>query len=272
MLTLPPLPATVLVPTEDEMRFGARHATFPRGTWREEDCQTCQGTKIFKMWSGVPLASDVVEYECPCVDQVLLHRWLGVRGVAARFRVRGFTDLAWMSPEVLSVGLSEWSDPAKKVRYCQGLVIHGPKFSGKSLLMSVLQRQVLAAGIDARSIELGFFTSVVDDWKDPALRHWYSVAIRSAPVLCVSGFGDTVSLPEWALHRIDELFSFRLANGLTSIVETSGSPEGLSKTARSLDSVKEIFDTVQVTAARYPAQEITHAEMALGITRPAVMS
>ena len=271
MLTLPPLPGTVLVPTEDEMRFGSRHSSFPRGSWREEDCQTCQGTKSFRMWSGVPLASDVVEYECPCADQVLLHRWLGVRGVPHRFRLRGFSDLAWVSPEVLTVSLSEWSDPAKKVRYCQGVVIRGPKFSGKSLLMSLLQRQVLAAGIDARCIGLGFFTSIVDDWKDPALRHWYSTAIRSAPVLCVTGFDDTVALPEWALHRIDELFAFRLANGLTSIVETSGTPEGLTRVARSLDSVGDIFDVVQVTSMGYPSQEITRVEMELGISRPAVM-
>jgi hypothetical protein len=272
MLRLPPNPPHVRVPTEEEMRFGSRNARVAM-SWREENCETCRGTKSFKMWAGVPLSSAVVEYECDCVEQMLLDRWLGVRGVPKNLRTRGFNDAAWISKDT-RVSLGPWTkNTADMVHYRQGVVITGPQGSGKNLVASLMQREILSAGIEATHIEVSFFTSLVDDWRNEDIRRWYRRSVRERPVLFVTRIGvPQISLNEWGEARLAELFEYRLSNNMLTVIESAvGIPELIGRMPYLATSVGR-FDHIEVKSPTpYPAMDITNAEQQHGIRRPVVM-
>lgn len=272
MLPLPPNPPHVRVPSDNELRFGATYAALSVH-WREEECETCLGQKSFRMWSGIPLSSEVVEYECDCVEQMMLDRWLGVRGLGKNLRRRGFNDMAWVDKDTRAA-LAPWTQStAEMVRYLPGLMLTGPTSSGKSLVSSLIQREVLRAGIEAMHIPLTVFTSLVDDWRSEEVRKWYRKVIRSIPTLFITKMGkDHLSMNEWGLARLTDLFEYRLDNQLLTVIELSSTVDELVKVMPFLRPCAALFDHVQVKSSTpYPALQIQAEEMRLGIGRPVVM-
>jgi hypothetical protein len=248
--------------------------SFPPIGWRPEDCATCRGTKVVRTWAGSPLKSEVIEFECNCIEQMVLSRYLGIRGVPFNLRTKGMKDLAWVSQPVIK-SLTSWNaDPIDRAKRLTGLALVG-EFPGKTLIASLIQRLLILHGLDAFMLHRGFFNSdsPLTNWKSEqheSMQEWWSRSIRPAPALILDYVQGMVSATDRTGQRIEDVMRFRADNELMTII-----------TATKLDLAKafvpgatDLIDTYEVLEVRsndYPTAEIRQRELEEGIVRPVVL-
>lgn len=275
MLQLPPnpplrLPLDWQLHAADKLKF-----TFPKIGWRVEDCKTCNGTKVVRTWEGAPLYSDVVEFPCNCVEQMLLGRYLGMRGLHRGIITKGMADLRWLKRETKNK-LNEWSeDPAGRARHTSGLIIVGTTH-GKTLTASLLQRKLILHGVDSYMVKAQMFNpdGMLFNWKGEdyeLIQEFWNTSIQSAPMLVIQRVEGATMITDYGKARIEGLIRHRADNELMTVITTKSID--MMRLALPINSdVADAFGIIKVDAEPYPEVEIREREIQEKITRPVVMA
>lgn len=276
MLQLPPNPTNLRLPLDWQINAALKmKLSVPKIGWREEDCETCNGTKVVRTWEGIPLDSDVVEFPCNCVEQVILSRYLGMRGINVKLRCRGFVDTHWVKKDVRE-SLAKWNNsPAALASATSGIVFTGMS-KGKSLVASLLQRLLLLNNVDAYMVNAQMFIpdGALGNYKSESyeeIQEFWNKSISVAPVMVIDHLEGAVGLTDWGRARIASLIQQRRDNELMTVITT----ESLGSMALAIpdkSDVTEGFEIVEMKSDIHPTLEIDAKQLELGIRRPVVMS
>jgi hypothetical protein len=164
---LPPLPGHIRpLPNDDNAALEARYPGLPIDL---KHCVTCKGAKTFRWYDGAgrphstqaPQTPPVVEYDCPCADQRILHRWLLNGGVTESYQRLGWGDL-WYYPEGTKATVDQYLAHADGfIDSGFGLILYGSRGTGKTLLAHLVLKTLISRGYDGYSTS---FTQMIDTY------------------------------------------------------------------------------------------------------------
>jgi hypothetical protein len=180
----------------------------------------------FKVYAtGEP--PDVVEVPCDCVDQMILSRWLAVRGIPMPMQRLRWAHMLSI-PDAVYPYLASF--PQHKAMG-SGLVFEGASGSGKTGLASLMVKRILEAGIaDCFVVHGSSFMERVNGWNDTEKRERFMHRIATVPVLLYDSLGHEVAAGISDKPRPDEVKSSfaierllrqRTDSGLVTLVTTN---------------------------------------------------
>lgn len=268
MWALPPNPAHVLTPSEPELRDVGEST----GRWRPTDCFLCHGTRQFVGWAP----SSTTEFglwQCDCEEQLVLRRWLRVRGIGP-----SWGGLRWCDMIGLNQRVQEWATRyATNVRgYADvgvGAYLHGSTGSGKSAVAYLVAKSFLLQGIDTFVIDGPNVLSEIQNWNDrDRMDRWIS-RVWSVPVLVFDELGKEAGNPETARVQVERILQQRLSDRLTTIITSNLSPDDMRTRFGGyvLDSVShhgEVIDCSTHESWRPSEMDRSRREVELSIRRP----
>ena len=214
---LDPLPAHVRMPSDAEL---ARVNIHGRGK-----CEVCGDTKTFKMWSGAPLVSEIVEYECQCTEQAILHRWMSVRGLPKAHQQLRWVDVVGVPNEAMRQVHEAWGRLENDIRRGLGIVFHGGRSTGKSMLAFLMARKLMYLG-QFNMLCISDATINKLDWRDTDEFDWWYKKVLPVEVLVFDNLGKETK-SAFNDTKVEELFGYRNDNMLATIVTTAFTPDEL---------------------------------------------
>lgn len=227
-LHLPPLSSHIRVLNKDESdRLDEKFPSLPKSL---KDCVTCRGNKSFRWW--VDLESDEIgEYECPCAEQFVLHKYLLNAGLGVRLQRYSIRDLTSVPIEAMNLFADYIENRDFYLGQGHGFLLHGDRGTGKTLLASLMMKRMLNFGVD------GYFTTFTDlldnfaaGWQDDKQKQWFDIRVRNAPLLVVDDIGmEHPNRVAMAANSVDNIFRTRVNNALPTIITTNLSNDELAR-------------------------------------------
>lgn len=239
MFDMPPLPKgiTTLINAESE-RLDRKYPDLPADP---RQCLTCGGAECFRWWDRYvpdrdPANPDVVVYNCPCVDQWILNRYLLYHGIEVFYQRLGWDDLTDAEPAAVEAVQGYLADLDRNKQAGIGFILHGGIGTGKSLLATLIAKHALAEGYDAHFTTFsGMLAALTAGWTDADDRDWFAKRIRNAGILVLDDIGrehkqrnysksegrlmdNTMALSE---SSVDELLRHRVAAAKPTILTTN---------------------------------------------------
>lgn len=278
---------TLNTPESDRLReqIGVRHTVYP--------CVTCGDAGTFQWWDRYSLGGDpskVVTYECPCIDQWILHRYLSAHGIGLAYQRLSGHDAIGISPDGQAVVMDWFTNRDAYIRSGVGLVLHGSGGTGKTLSSNLLLKKILSDGGD------GFFLTFKDlldlqsdGWRDKEHKDWFNRRIRSAGLLVIDDIGKEnhsrkvtdKGLKEsvttgYAQSTLDSVLRSRVADALPTIVTTNIDFDDVTDaySASIFDLLVERSVVHRFTGGSFRTKSMTRSvdEARSGLSRPVVVS
>ncbi len=247
------------------------------------DCITCGGTKAFRWYAlGSRELDDVVDYQCPCVEQFRTHRrllWSGVMESYQRLSWLDYADIDSIAP------IFDYSAEAQRlVAAGVGMTIHGDRGNGKTMAANLLAKELVDMGIDCY---IGTFASIVDmfadGWTSKDDREWFSSRVRNAGVLLVDdlfrergGEGEQQNKKAALGERtLEEILRHRVSRSMPTIITMNPDPDKVQAAygghVVSLLSERNMVVRVSGEDYRPKVMNRTVFEATHGLTRPLVV-
>jgi DNA replication protein DnaC len=184
--TLPPPPSTIRSLTNEEARVLDSRMPLRPSVAR---CITCHGKRSFR-WLDDSRQNEV-EYECPCVDQFVLVRYLSHCGIPLNYQRMDWADLT--APEVAGAfaEVATYLDSHEHfINAGFGMVFHGSKGNGKTLLAHLMLKSLIAKGAKVYATTFADLVGeFMGSWKDKDQERWFNRTIRNAGVLYIDDLG-----------------------------------------------------------------------------------
>ena len=186
LLALPPNPSGIRTLLQDEAtRLKEQHPSLPP---TPKQCPTCAGKERFRWLDG---DGQVAEYQCDCVGQWVLHRYLLHCGIGKKYQRLSWADVQTV-PAPVQVQALEYAERVEDhIDSGYGLILRGETTgTGKTLLAVLLLKKIIAMGYD------GYFTQFNDlldqqsaGWGNSDERAWFIRRIRNAGFLVIDDVG-----------------------------------------------------------------------------------
>ncbi len=237
--TLPELPSAIRTLTNDESSaLRTEHGELPG----PDHCVTCGGTGVFRWWSP-GTRSAPVEWECQCVDQWVLRRYLLYAGVGLTYARLGWLDYSGDSKG--SAAAAEWlEDVDYTMRSGVGLTLYGTHGTGKTLIGALLLKGMLALGYSGYMTTFAHMIDLLaDGWRDSDAQQRFIALCKGTDVLLLDDIGQErheertywddkakvarkVRTPKsLARSSLDEVLRYRLSNAKVTIITTNRDPQ-----------------------------------------------
>jgi DNA replication protein DnaC len=274
---LPPLtPAIRVLKAEESDRLESLFSDIPRSL---DECVTCAGKKTFKWYDnyGSPDAQ-IVDYECPCSDQIILSNFLRNAGIGKQGQRISLGDCQEVPVGALEAIANYIEQADYYVTRGMGLLFHGQHGTGKTLLVTILAKQLLAEGVDGYFTTFnGMLDNFASGWRDDKNRQWFEKRIRNAPLLVVDDIGrENKNLNNMASNALDTVFRSRVQNSLPTIITTNLNPSDFEKSYSSgvMGLVTETSLTYEFLGEsfREKQRERSMEEARLFLSRPITVS
>lgn len=154
-------------------------------------CPTCAGQGKFSWWDDPTAAQPmVVEYECDCVAQWTLHRFLLNSGIGKASQQLSWSDMAWCEAHA-KIEIRRYIEKYDSyLRNGFGVICYGGPGTGKTALVVLLLKYLLGEGVDGHFVTfsdlIGRFAA---GWSDSEDRDWFYRRMKNAGVLVVDDPG-----------------------------------------------------------------------------------
>lgn len=224
--TLPPLPKTIGTLLDNQANI--LNEMNPAARVSVANCVTCKGRKSFRWYAPHAVTgrteADIVEFECPCIDQYLLHRWLSYAGVKKNYQRLGWPDFPYLPADAAGVALDYLDALEYNIDNGVGLIVTGPRGNGKTLLANLILKEAISKGIKGRAI---LFTEMIDQfasgWKNEGLKTWFEAEVRNAGILLIDDLGREHSKGEGAVgySMLEGVIRHRVANEKPTIITSN---------------------------------------------------
>jgi hypothetical protein len=276
--SLPPLPLSIGTMTDAQSAVVNQHYTKAMST--VERCLTCGGAKTF-CWYDVanPASTEILTYDCPCIDQYRLSRWFWHSGVTIRYQRLGWRDLF----RTEFVGFETYADYLANanayVRAGLGLVLFGPRGTGKTLVGNLAVKDLISKGFDCYVTR---FEDMVDayreGWDDKASARQFDTRVRNAEVLMIDDLGRERMRGKWTVPEamLESVVRHRVACEMPTIFTTNLDPTGKLEDAyggHTISLLTECSVNCEVNGSdvRQDMYARARTEAQAGLTRPVVI-
>ena len=200
------------------------------GIWSDwhKRCITCSKQGWFR--TRDPRTGEIVEYECNCLNQWLMHIWLANAGIGLSFQRLGWGHAKSVPDEARKTALSYCMKAEANLRVGRGMIFYSQdKGTGKTLLSSLLAKQMLADGHDVHFIQFNeLLDSYQNSWRDRDLQVWFAQRIRNAKFLVIDDVGrenkGRIGVVE---SMFDTVVRARSAEALPTIITSNITPENM---------------------------------------------
>jgi DNA replication protein DnaC len=263
-------PAIRTLSAEDTARLRRR---YPDLQMSLQACRTCRGRKVYRAWNGL----DVAEMDCRCEDQFKLHRALLNAGIELNYQRLSWTDCTGVEENILPAVL-DYADRADGyVDNGMGLLLHGEKGTGKTLLITLLMKMLLAKGFD---IQFVTFQELIDiytqTWRDTEEKAWFDKRVRNAGILGIDDVGrENKGRMEIVESMFDHIIRARVSAARPTLITTNRSMDEFRTFYQS--NVMSLLDesSIKIPFAgedyRPQLNEMRIREAREGIVRPIVL-
>lgn len=243
------------------------------------DCPTCRGKKKFQWWDDPysPEPETIVTYECPCVNQWVLYRFLLHAGIEKRYQRLSWADMRWCDTAALDKASAYIAEHESYVTNGLGIFMTGTQGTGKTGLATLILKALLGEGYD------GYFTTFNDmitrftaGWRDVDDQRWFHQRVKNAGVLVIDDPGkETKGRIELPQALIDEIIRHRVAGLRPTIIAANLSLDQFAQSygqyVMSLLHEASTSITFDSPDARDNVRMRFHRERELGLTRPLVL-
>lgn len=276
--TLPPLPAQIgTLTTEQSHRL---RQTYP-GLPDLKNCITCRGTKTFRWYAPINERDPqhVGEYDCACAEQFILHRRFLHAGIGETYQRLGWADFEHIPLAAVDMAMEYLDHADRFVASGFGLVIHGDKGNGKTLLSNLIVKELVAKGFDCYA---NTFSSMIDTfadgWRDKDDRKWFSQRVRNADVLLIDDLfrERNKGVGSVGENALEETLRHRVARSKPTIITMNPDPAEIEK-GYGAHTVSLLSERARVYAFHGPDRRIEmnerfRREVLAGLTRPIVVN
>lgn len=245
-----------------------------------KSCITCTfettGTKTFYARPTPRAAPDL--YDCNCLDQWKLHRWMLSAGIGTRYQRLSWEDAAGTHSAAQEAVLEYTSNISALMSKGNGLTLWSPnRGTGKTLLAALAFKHVLAQGAD------GYFTqfnemldSFTAGWRNEEERSWFIRRVRNAGFLVNDDMGrEHQGRSAVAEAMFDTVIRARVASAAPSFVTTNYTPAEMHQGYGSnvLSLLSEVNVEIEVPGVDFrPTMAAQDAQDARdGVVRPLVV-
>lgn len=283
----PPLPETVrrLSDADGDRLFSSRRWDSPKTT-----CLTCNKEEKIKAgvkpedattyrWYALGRRDEasIVEYDCDCVGQYLLYRWMSWAGIGLNYQRTSWEDAHDMPDPPLEAALNYAMNCDYHVSVGNNLIFwSSDPGTGKTFLASVLAKKLLSEGADVQfTVFADLLDLYTDSWRRPEEREHFNSRVRAAEVLFIDDLGrehpGRIPVAEAALESV---IRYRVKENLPTVLTTNLNAAELTNYGdklASLFSERMILVEVGGSDKRKTITARVNAEHELHLSRPIVM-
>lgn len=267
-------PVVKALPTPDTNRLKDLYPDLPDSPAK---CKTCRGKKTFR-WYSPDDPTQVVDYDCNCVDQFFLHRWLLNAGIDLAYQRMSWRDATGVPKSVVKEIKGYIIDADRLVPAGIGLLMLGQPGTGKTMLSTLILKDLISQGYK------GYFTTFhnmldrfTEGWSSVENKVWFDGKVRNAGVLVIDDMGrEHKGRIDIAISTLDHVLRARVASARPTILTSNLSTEQISElyTRNALSLLSESSITLNFLGEDFrPTQKTTRIEEAReGLTRPLVIA
>ena len=199
---------------------------------------------------------EIVTYDCSCMEQWKLHRWLLNAGVDKRYQRFSWDDATHVNGDAQSAVMRYVVNAPSQISRGDGLTLWSEgRGTGKTLLASLLLKGLMADGHD------GYFTQFNEmlenytaGWRNQDERAWFTRRVRNAGVLVVDDMGrENKGRANITESMFDTVIRARVAACKPTIITTNYTPDQLFQGYGSnvMSLLNEVNSYVEVSGIDY---------------------
>ena len=278
LLTPPARPLTIRPLSNPEFyRLHARNPTLP--TSAKRDCITCRDRRTYRLWTDERRV-EIGEFACDCKDQWLLNHALTNANLGLAYQRLSWADMTAVESGALDEVGSYLESAEAYVSAGVGLILHGEMGAGKTSLLTLVGKNLMARGFD---FYFTTFSEMIDTytggWNDKDEKAWFHKRIKNVGVLVMDDVGREYQgraksgLPE---STFDEVLRHRVAASKPTFISSNKDmtqmQEGYGGNVMSL--LHERSTTYRFTGEDFRGQARSRLveEAKQGLTRPVCLA
>jgi DNA replication protein DnaC len=249
----------------------------------QKSCITCffetkpNAEKIFQWWNDA--RTEVVEWECDCVSQWILHRKLLHHGIG-----KAYQRLSWMDATHVPLGSQEQALNYLEngVRYTErgmNLIFHSPDAgTGKTMMLMLLAKGLLSMGVDVYVAQMNSIVELYSSgWRSAEEKAYFERRVMNCGVLGIDDLGKETGQNriDFIDKLLDRVIRHRTANAMPVVTTTNLTPEQIGSGYKGyvMSLLSETCDYVETAGRDWRPASLSRMkeEVALGLSRPVVL-
>lgn len=227
MPTLPPLDHRWMLEEEDSLRLRETHPDLwpSPGT----SCITClfhakpDRARTFRWWNADH--TEVVDWECDCIAQWILHRKLLHHGINKRYQRLGWMDTIGVGTATADATHDYLAHSDQYIERGMNLIYHSPDAgTGKTLMLMLLAKGLLGKGTDVYMAQMNSIVEMyTSGWRSAEEKAYFERRVMNAGVLGIDDLGKEAgqNRVDFIDRLLDRVLRHRTASDKPTIITTN---------------------------------------------------
>jgi DNA replication protein DnaC len=281
MYRLPDASSRWLLEDPDSARLKAQHPDL----WADpqQSCITCHfeakadRARMFPWWNSS--RSDIVQWECNCTAQWIIHRYLLNNGIGKSYQRLGWIDATDVPDATQLEAMTYLDHSGAYAERGMNLILHSPDpGTGKTMMLMLIAKGLMQRHHDVFVAQMNSIVEMyTSGWRDKADKDHFERRIMNCGVLCIDDLGKETGEKgvDFIDRLLDRVIRHRTAASTPTLVTTNLTPEqldtGYNQYVASLLTETCVFVETSGLDWRPKARERTQDELLRGLVRPLVM-